>query len=136
MARSSRPGFLRQVHWARTAAVLVLLCGVIATPATAQTRKAPPVFDQFASPFTESELGGIGCLVASAAATGLTVWLMGGLGNIATAMEGVPSPSWVLQGAAAGAFVYSSACYIGQALSPLALLTYYTIADGVAGQTP
>jgi hypothetical protein len=106
---------------------------MMAMPAAAQSRAAPPVFDQLASPFTESELGGVGCLIASAAATGIMLWLMGGPTAVATAIGGVASPSLALQGAAAGAFVYSSACYIGQALSPLGLLTYNKLIDGAAG---
>ena len=120
----------------RHATVCVLSAWLIVSPAAAQNHAAPPVFDQLASPFTESELGGIGCLISSAATTGILVWLVGGPAAAAAAIGSVTTPSLALQGAAAGAFVYSSACYIGQALSPLGLLTYNSIMDGVAAKSP
>ena len=112
----------------RRSAAALAAC-LLAVPAAAQNSRPPPVFDQLASPFTESELGGIGCLVSSAAATGIMVWLIGGPGAVAAALGTASSPAMILQGAAAGAFLYSSACYIGQALSPLALLTYNSVGD-------
>ena len=121
---------------ARHVILCVLPAWLIVPPAAAQNRAAPPVFDQLASPFTESELGGIGCLISSAATTGVLVWLVGGPVAAAAAIGSVASPTLALQGAAAGAFVYSSACYLGQALSPLGLLTYNSIMDGAAAKSP
>jgi hypothetical protein len=60
---------------------------------------------------------------------------MGGPAAIITAISSVAAPSLALQAAAAGAFVYSSTCYVGQALSPLGLLTYNSIMDRAIGKS-
>ncbi|MEI8395739.1 MAG: hypothetical protein WCF85_13435 [Rhodospirillaceae bacterium] len=91
-------------------------------PAQAQTPRMPPVFDQLASPFTETEVGGMGCLVTTAAVGVGMLALMGGPRTMVGAMHGFLTPRAVLEGTAAGAFVFSSACYVGQAVAPLMLL--------------
>ena len=101
------------------------------TPAQAQAPRTPPVLDQLASPFTDSEVGGFGCL-ASTLATGASMTaLMGGPSELAAALSGILTPRLVLEASAAGAFVFSSACYIGQVLAPVVMLGYTTLFDSL-----
>ncbi len=109
-----------------TVAIVAALAGA---PALAQAPRMPPVFDQLASPFTESEVGGIGCAVASLGAGAGMVGLMGGPAVLRAGMGGTFSPRSVLEGSAAVAFVFSSACYVGQALAPVVLLGWMTLFD-------
>ncbi len=106
------------------ASLLVLL--VLAGPAVAQP---PPVIDQLTSPFTDSELGGVGCLTASTLTAGTLVYLLGGFRRIAMGMQGVIPTARVMEGTAAAAFIFSSACYVGAALAPVAMMLYTSIAD-------
>ncbi len=103
----------------------------LSTTASAETR-LPPVVDQLATPFTESEATGLGCLVASVAAGGAMTYLMGGMGVAMAALSGPLPPVRVVEGSAALAFVFSSACYVGVALSPLVVATYTSVTDWIA----
>jgi hypothetical protein len=115
--------------------VLVLVLGV-PLPAQALSYQAPPVMDELASPFTESEVGGIGCIVASAIVGGGILYLMGGFLPIMESMAPPIHPLRVLEGSAAAAFVFSSACYIGVALAPLTMTTYTAITDSFVPAEP
>ena len=116
-----------------------LLAGVVAlavaAPAAAQAPRVPPIFDQLASPFTETEIGGFGCLVASTAVGAGMLALMGGPGALKTALQGVVSPRTVLEASAASAFVFSSACYVGQAAAPVVMLGFTTLLDRFTAPT-
>ncbi len=116
----------------RSLAVPVILATLgMAAPALAQTPRTPPVFDELASPFTESEIGGLGCFVATVATgVGMTA-LMGGGSAVVAALGGVTTPRAVLEASAASAFVFSSACYVGQALAPVAMMGFYSVLDGL-----
>jgi hypothetical protein len=85
--------------------------------------------DELASPFTESEVSGIGCLVVSVAVGGAMTYLFGGVRSVVATLSAPMAPARILEGSAAAAFVFSSACYIGVALAPLAMLTYTSIVD-------
>ena len=119
-------------RFAAPVAVSVLLAVAVAGPASGQTsRVAPPVFDQLASPFTESEIGGIGCAVASLGAGAGMLGLMGGPAAI-TAGAGVLTPRGVLEASAALAFVFSSACYVGQAMAPVVMMGLTSLLDSLS----
>ena len=121
---------------AAPAALSVLLAAAVAAPAAAQTsRVAPPVFDQLASPFTESEIGGIGCAVASLGAGAGMLGLIGGPAAI-TVGAGVLTPRGVLEASAALAFVFSSACYVGQAMAPVVMLGVTSVIDRLSPPPP
>ena len=113
-----------------SAALMTLL---MAWPAAAQAPRSPPVFDDLASPFTEGEIGGIGCGVATLAAGAGIVVAMGGPTGIGTALQSVITPRAVLEAAAASAFVASSACYVGQAMAPLVMLGWLSLLDRLIG---
>jgi len=113
-------------------APLCLLALCAPPPAVALDYRLPLVMDELASPFTESEVGGIGCLVASIAVGGAITYLLGGVRSVVTTLATPMPPTRVLEGSAAAAFVFSSACYIGVALAPLAMLTYTSIVDNFA----
>ena len=99
-------------------------------PATAQAQmQPPPVIDQLVSPFSDSELGGIGCLAATTLATGTLVYLMGGFRRMFAGLQGALPPARVMEGSAAAAFVFSSACYVGAALAPVAMMVYTSATD-------
>jgi hypothetical protein len=75
--------------------------------------------------------GGIGCLVATTTTGGVLTYLMGGIGRVVASLQGpLPAPR-VLEGAAAAAFVFSSVCYIGAALAPVAMMAYTSVADRI-----
>jgi hypothetical protein len=57
------------------------------------------------------------------------VALAGGPGSVALALQGPLPPVRVLEGGAAMAFLVSSACYVGQALAPAAMLGWTSLAD-------
>ena len=119
---------------ARSLTALVLaaaLTAVSAGPAAAQAPRMPPVFDQLSSPFTESEMGGIGCAVASLGAGAGMIGLMGGPAALRAGLQGVLSPRTVLEASAAVAFVFSSACYVGQAMAPVVMLGWANLIDGL-----
>ena len=91
----------------------------------------PPVFDQLASPFTESEIGGIGCAVASLGAGAGMIGRMGGPAVLKAGLQGVLAPRAVLEASAAVAFVFSSACYVGQAMAPVVMLGWTNLLDAL-----
>jgi hypothetical protein len=97
-------------------------------PVQAQ-RQTLPFLDQITSPLTESELGAMGCLVASAATGGILTYMMGGFSRIATNMQGAIPPLRVMEGAAAVSFIFSSVCYIGAAVAPMAMKAYASVSD-------
>jgi len=112
--------------------VACALAPLVAVPVAAQTPRMPPVFDQLASPFTDSEIGGIGCAVASGAIGAGMLGLMGGPAGLRAALVGVAiTPRAVLEASAAGAFVFSSACYVGQAVAPVVMLGWTTLLDSL-----
>ncbi|CAK0777916.1 conserved hypothetical protein [Gammaproteobacteria bacterium] len=108
---------------------LVLVGAILVTPVQAQ--QPLPIIDQLTSPFTDSEIGGLGCLTASVATGGFLAYLMGGIGQLTSGFQGpLPAPR-VLEGAAAASFIFSSVCYIGAALAPVAVMTYTSIVDRI-----
>ena len=112
-----------------------LIAGLVvspAAPALAQAPRMPPVFDSLASPFTESEIGGIGCAVASVGAGAGMLGLMGGPAALQAGLQGVLTPRAVLEASAAVAFVFSSACYVGQAMAPVVMLGWINLIDSFA----
>ena len=111
-------------------ALATALTALAAGPAVAQAPRLPPVFDQLASPFTESEVGGIGCAVASVGAGAGMLGLMGGPAALRAGLQGVLTPRTVLEASAALAFVFSSACYVGQAMAPVVMLGWTNLIDG------
>ena len=117
--------------FASTAFAAALAVSSVA-PAAAQAPRMPPVFDSLASPFTESEIGGIGCAVASVGAGAGMLGLMGGPAALSAGLSGVISPRTVLEASAAVAFVFSSACYVGQALAPVVMLGVTNLIDSVS----
>ena len=92
-----------------------------------QARPPRPILDELASPLSESELSGVGCLVGTAAIGGTLIYLLGGFGAITGHLGGPIPAARVLEGAAAGAFIFSSACYVGAALAPVVAMTYDTL---------
>lgn len=114
---------------------LCLLTLCVSQPVAALSYQVPPILDELASPFTEAEAGGIGCLVASATIGGIMTYMFGGIRPVMAALSTPMAPTRVLEGSAAAAFVFSSACYIGVALAPLAMVTYTSIVDQFAANT-
>jgi hypothetical protein len=115
---------------------LVAMTAMLGQPAAAQTPRVPPAFDPFASPLTETELTGFGCVAASALTAGALAWALGGAGAVVGALRVPMSQLRVMEAAAATAFIFSSACYVGQATAPLAFLLYTSVADRVAPLPP
>jgi hypothetical protein len=114
---------------------LLTVAAVACGPAAAQAPRSPPVFDQLASPFTETEIGGFGCLTATAVSGIGIVALLGGPGALLSAVRGLTlQPRTVLEASAAIAFVFSSACYVGQALAPVVSLGITEMSDSLADQ--
>jgi len=97
--------------------------------AWAEAARLPPAIEALTAPLSDTELAGAGCLVASSAAAAGVVVLAGGLGPIGSALQGPLSATRVLEGGAALAFLFSSACYIGQALAPVAALSWSSISS-------
>jgi hypothetical protein len=112
-------------------AILSLPC-VSGTAQAQTTNRLPPVIDAITAPFSDSELAGLGCLVGTTVASGAVVALAGGPGMVAAALQGPLSPVRVLEGGAALAFLVSSACYVGQALAPVARLGWEGLTDMLA----
>ena len=114
----------------RAGAVLLALLALPCPPARAQaTYRLPPVIDALTAPFSDNELAGMGCLVATTLAGGAVVALAGGPGVVAAALQAPLPPVRLLEGGAALAFLVSSACYVGQALTPLAALGWDAVSD-------
>ncbi len=120
----------RPVYSALAAALIALL---MTGPAAAQTPRSPSVFDPLATPFTDSEVGGIGCAVATTAAGIGIIAAMGGPAAMAAALQSVLTPRAVLEASAATAFVASSACYVGQAMAPVVMLGWLSVLDALSG---
>ncbi len=108
---------------------LPMVALMLAGPATVQAQPPPPVIDQLSSPFTDSELGGLGCLTATTVTAGTLVYLMGGFRRALLGMHGPLPPARVMEGTAAAAFIFSSACYVGAALAPVAMMAYTSVTD-------
>lgn len=104
--------------------------------AGAQARHPRPILDELASPLSESELGGVGCLVGTTAVGGALVYLLGGWGAIAGHLGGPLPAARVLEGAAAGAFIFSSACYVGAALAPVAAMAHDSMTAPLVEEIP
>lgn len=112
------------------AAAILLLLAAPCLPAQAQpSTRLPPVIDALTAPFSDSELAGLGCLVATTVAGGAVVALAGGPGAVAASLQGPFPPVRVLEGGAALAFLVSSACYVGQALAPTVALGWQSLMD-------
>ena len=104
---------------------------ILANPLTAQAQstRLPPVIESLTEPFSDGELAGIGCLAGTVVASGAVIALGGGPGAMAAALQGPIPPVRVLEGGAALAFLVSSACYVGQALAPVAMLGWTSVTE-------
>ena len=121
----------------RIAVALALL--VLPVPVQAQTQathRLPPVVEALTAPFSDNELAGIGCLVGTTVAGGAVMALAGGPGAVAAALQGPLPPVRVLEGGAALAFLVSSACYVGQALTPVVMLGWDVMTDMLSSPAP
>ncbi len=107
-----------------------------AGPVLAQAPRMPPVFDTLASPFTESEIGGIGCAVASAGVGAGMIGMMGGPAALRAGLQVAITPRTVLEASAAVAFVFSSACYVGQAMAPVVAMGLTALLDSLTAHHP
>jgi hypothetical protein len=116
----------------RTIALVLLWLLCVPLQVQALSYQPPPIQDELASPFTESEAGGLGCIVASLAVGGGMVYLLGGFQPIVATLAAHMPAGRILEGSAAVAFVFSSSCYIGAVLAPITMATYTAIADGMA----
>ena len=116
--------------------LLALLLGL--TPAVGRAQGSLPQHDPLLiSLFTETELGGMGCLTLSLA-SGVALWrAMGGAAGLALAVNGGGgAPTRVLEAAAAGAFVFSSTYYIGQTLALLTTTVATSLYEALCGPGP
>lgn len=128
------PGKERRAHPYRPIMAALVIASLLPVPSIAQTSRLPPVIDAMTSPYSESELAGIGCLAGTVVAGG-TVVALAGVGTVATALQGPLSPLLVLEAGAALAFLVSSACYVGQALTPATMLGWSSVTDLFASPT-
>ena len=79
----------------------LLLTALLFLSPTIHAQQPLPMVEQLVAPFTEPELGGIGCLVATTTTGGVLTYLMGGIGRVVASLQGpLPAPR-VLEGAAA-----------------------------------
>lgn len=115
---------------------LLILIVILALPMPSRAQQNLSFLDQLVTPFTDSELSGVGCLTASTLTGGVLVYLMGGVSRIAASMQGQMPPMRVMEGAAAASFIFSSVCYIGAALAPVAMMTYSSIMDNIPEDFP
>jgi len=115
---------------------ILILILILSTPLAGRAQQNLPFLDQLVMPFTESELSGVGCLTASAITGGVLTYFMGGFSRIAASMHGPIPPMRVMEGAAAASFIFSSVCYIGAALAPVAMMTYSSITDSLPEEFP
>ncbi|KOR30141.1 hypothetical protein TI03_00250 [Achromatium sp. WMS1] len=113
----------------RAITIALLVC--ISCPVQALSYQPPPIPDELASPFTESEAGGIGCLVVSLAVGSGMVYLLGGVEPIMATLATKLPAGQIIEGSAAIAFVFSSACYIGAVLAPITMATYTAVIDSM-----
>lgn len=74
---------------------------------------------------SDAEAGSIGCVLASVTVGISMLYLMGGIAPALAFMSQPLPPGVVLEGSAALAFVFSSACYIGVAIAPITVSAYY-----------
>ena len=112
----------------------LLMVSLLPSPSTAQSSRLPPVIDAMTAPYSDTELAGMGCLAGTVVAGG-TVVALAGVGPVATALQGPLSPLLVLEAGAALAFLVSSACYVGQALTPVTMLGWSSLTDMLASPT-
>ena len=105
-------------------------------PALAQSTRLPPMIDEMTARFSENELGGMGCLAGMAVGSAALVALIGGPGATVIALQGPMVAAEVLHGSAALAFVLSSACFVGQATTPLVMLGWNSVAELFAPARP
>lgn len=96
---------------------------VMTTQAT--TAQAVPTYRTIPL-LTDSEAAGIGCGVGMAVAGAATAYFMGGAA-LAGGTAGRILPIHVLEIGAATAFLLSSACYIGQVMTPFGTLMYNSL---------
>ncbi|HYH37976.1 MAG TPA: hypothetical protein VD860_07120 [Azospirillum sp.] len=75
---------------------------------------------------TDAEAAGVGCGVGMAVAGAATAYFMGGAA-LAGGAAGRLLPLHVLEVGAASAFLLSSACYIGQVMTPFGMLMYNSL---------
>ena len=118
---------------------MLVLLSLPGLPLTAQAQtnsRLPPVIDALTAPLSDNEMAGIGCLVATTVAGGTVMALVGGPAAVAAALQGPISPVRVLEGGAALAFLVSSACYVGQALTPVVALGWETVTDMLTSPAP
>lgn len=113
-----------------------LLIFTLSMPLTSPAQQNLPFLDQLITPFTESELSGVGCLTATTITGGVLAYFMGGFSRIAASVQGPIPPMRVMEGAAAASFIFSSVCYIGAALAPVAMMAYSSITDNLPEEFP
>ncbi|PWC55502.1 hypothetical protein TSO221_04255 [Azospirillum sp. TSO22-1] len=75
---------------------------------------------------TDSEAAGVGCGIGMAVAGAATAYFMGGAA-LAGGAAGRILPIHVLEIGAATAFLLSSACYVGQVMTPFGTLMYNSL---------
>ena len=117
------------------AGLLAVAIGASPSTLSAQTSRLPPVIDAMTAPYSESELGAMGCLAGTVVAGGVVVAVAGG-SAIMSSLQGPLPPIRVLEGGAALAFLLSSACYVGQAVTPAAMVGWSSIMDLFAPASP
>lgn len=127
LLRSSRPSTCGLV----AALMMFTAGGSLSTSADAQVVTAQAPTYSTMPLLSESEAGGVGCAVAMVAAGAVTVQIMGGPAAVAALLSGPVLPLYVLEAGAASAFLLSSACYIGQAMTPLGSLAINSIGEFV-----
>jgi hypothetical protein len=124
-------GKAKRAHRYRQRVAALLIVSLLPVPSQAQSSRLPPVLDAMTAPYSETELAGVGCLAGTVVAGGAVVALAG-VGTVATALQGPLSPLLVLEAGAALAFLVSSACYVGQALTPVTMLGWSKVTDLLA----
>jgi hypothetical protein len=124
-------GKAKRAHRYRQSVAALLIVSLLPVPSLAQSSRLPPVLDAMTAPYSETELAGVGCLAGTVVAGGAVVALAG-VGTVATALQGPLSPLLVLEAGAALAFLVSSACYVGQALTPVTMLGWSKVTDLLA----
>lgn len=117
---SPRPRRLARRVAGGVMAIVLAVAGPGAAAAQTMNAQAVPTYRTIPL-LTDSEAAGIGCGVGMAVAGAATVYFMGGVA-LAGGAAGRILPIQVLEIGAATAFLLSSACYIGQVMTPFGTL--------------
>jgi hypothetical protein len=128
------PGKKKRTRPYRPIVAALMIAVLLPDLSIAQTSRLPPVIDAMTAPYSESELAGIGCLAGTVVAGGAVVSLAG-VGPVTAALQGPLTPLLVLEAGAAFAFLISSACYVGQALTPATMLGWSSVTGLLASPT-